>query len=546
MEILQKALEARSKKVNQIEKLKDIKTSIEAMEDLKSYASKGYSHITKEDFSYYFKCFGVFDKRKENGENSFMIRVRIPGGQLNSTQARVLGEVSRDYCNNSLDLTTRMQVELRYIKIENLALILEKLDEVGISTYQTGIDNIRNILTDPLDGVASDCILESMPILKELQDVFFKQEEWIGKLPRKFNTAINGSFSNRCNILGHDCCFYLAKKESKYGFNVALGGKVGVVASKTDIFLKDRSEVVQFFKALIKIFKAYGFRDNRNKNRLYFLIEAIGIDTLIKAIKTESNCSFQSAGDEIINTEMFNSTSGFIKLKDATNAIHSIINAGVFNGVDMIRLAYLSDQYGSGNIRLTYEQNVFILGVSDEDKNNLLTNSFFKTHKNINTPYINNLITCIGSKNCQFGIIETKGISKEICEYLNSEIPLDKDEVVRLYWSGCIKGCGLDALGDIGFQGTKFKNEAKEMVHGINITLGGKMTHHTEEGRLLYAKISIEESKKNMKILMHIYKTEKLDNETFEAFDTRVLSKLSIEEIQEKISLLHSLNGDKN
>jgi len=537
MEALQKALEARSKKVNQIEKLKDIKTSTKAMEDLKSYASFGYNHISKEDFSYFFKCFGVFDKKKENGENSFMIRVRIPGGQLNSVQARVLGEVSRDYCNNSLDLTTRMQVELRYIKIEDLALILEKLDEVSISTYQTGIDNIRNILTDPLDGVASDCILESMPILKELQEVFFKQEEWIGKLPRKFNTAISGSLSNRCNILGHDCCFYLAKKDGEYGFNVALGGKVGVVARKTDIFLKDSSEVVSFFTALIKIFKAYGFRDNRNKNRLYFLIEAIGMDELIKAIKIEANQEFQSTGDEIINSEMFNSTHGFIKLRDDTNAIHSIVTAGVFNGVDMIRLAHLANEYGSGDIRLTYEQNIFILGVKDENKNSLLSNSFFQIHKNINTPYINNLITCIGSKNCQYGIIETKGISKEICEYLNNEVSLEKDEVVRLYWSGCIKGCGLNDLGDIGFQGVKFKNEVKEMVYGVNITLGGKMTKETEEGRLLYSKISIEDAKVKMKNLMNIYKNEKLDKETFEAFDTRVLSKLSIEEIRSNATL---------
>ncbi len=529
------ANEARNKKINQIEKIKDTKSITQAMEDLKSYASLGYESITKEDFAYYFKCFGIFDKRKENGENSFMIRVRIPGGQLNATQARVLGEVSRDYCSNSLDLTTRMQVELRYIQIENLPLILEKLNEVGMSTYQTGIDNIRNILTDPLDGVASDCMLESMPILKELQEVFFKQDEWIGKLPRKFNTAISGSLSNRCNILGHDCCFYLAKKDSEYGFNVALGGKVGVVASKADVFLSSSSEVVSFFTALIKIFREYGFRDNRNKNRLHFLIEAIGMEELIKAIKIEAKQEFGSAGDEIINSEMLNSTDGFIKLKDGTNAVHSIVTAGVLNGVDMIRLSHLAEEFGDGNIRLTYEQNIFILGVSDAKKDACLRDSFFQTHKNINTPYINNLITCIGSKNCQYGIIDTKGISKEICEYLNDTVPLNRDEVVRLYWSGCIKGCGLNDLGDLGFQGVKFKNEAKEMVHGVNITLGGKMTLETAEGRLLYSKISIEDAKIKMKRLMMVYKKEKLEGESFEAFDTRVFGSLSIEDIQERL-----------
>lgn len=535
MEALQIAFDNRNKKQNKIEKLKDIKTINQAMEDLKDYASKGYETIKDEDLTYYFKCFGIFDKRKENGENSFMIRVRIPGGQLNSTQAKVLGEVSRDYCQNSLDLTTRMQVELRYIKIEDLPTILEKLDSVGISTYQTGIDNLRNILTDPLDGVANDCIIKVMPILEELQKVFFKQEEWIGKLPRKFNTAISGSLSNRCNIQGHDCCFYLAKKDEKYGFNVALGGKVGVVASKTDVFLKDSDEVVSFFTALIKIFKQYGFRDNRNKNRLYFLIEAIGMDELIKAIKEVSNQQFQSAGEDIINNEMFNSTNGFVKLKDNTNAIHTIITAGVFTGSDMIKASNIAKEYGDKQIRITYEQNIFILGVSDEKKEKCINNEFFNMYKNINTPYINNLITCIGSKNCQYGIIETKGVSKEICEYLASQVPLEKDEVVRLYWSGCIKGCGLNDLGDIGFQGAKFRNEDKQMIHGVNITLGGKMTYTTSEGRLLYKNISIEDAKVNMVNLMNLYKNEKLDGESFESFDTRVLSLLSIEDIHIKL-----------
>ena len=535
MSIIQEAFDARNKKINKIEKLKDIKTSAQALEELKEYAKQGYDSIKDEDLAYYFKCFGLFDKRKENGKNQFMIRVRIPGGQLTSTQAKVLGEVSRDYCENSLDLTTRMQVEIRYIKIENVPTILEKLNSVGLSTYQTGIDNLRNILTDPLDGVAKDCIIESMPILKELQEIFFLQEEWIGKLPRKFNTAISGSKSNRCNILGHDCCFYLASKDGVYGFNVALGGKVGVVASDADIFLKDKEEVKNFFTALIKVFKKYGFRDNRNKNRLHFLIEAIGMDELISEVKKEAKQDFTSAGKNEVDSYMFNSTLGYQVQKDETNSIHSVVSAGVFSGTSMIEAAVLSLKYGSGDIRITYEQNIFILGVSDDKKAKCLNSDFFTTHKNINTPYINNLITCIGIKNCQYGIIETKGISKEMCEYLAKEVPLNKDEVVRLYWSSCIKGCGIDSLGDIGFQGSKFKNEEKQMVHGVNITLGGKMTSQTEEGRLLFKSISIEDAKIKMKNLITIYKNEKLENESFESFDTRVLEHLSIEQIQQRL-----------
>jgi len=528
---LQTAFNERNKKQNAIEKLKSIKTMQEAFSDFKEYAKLGYENISKEDMNYYFKCFGVFDKKKENGENSFMIRVRIAGGQLDASQAKVLGEVSKEFAKDSLDLTTRMQVELRYITIEDLPTVLERLDSVGISTYQTGIDNIRNILTDPLDGVASDNIIQAMPIVKELQKIFFKQEEWIGKLPRKFNTAISGSLSNRCNILGHDCCFYLAKKNEAYGFNVALGGRVGVVASKVDIFLKDSYEVVTFFSALIKVFKEYGFRDNRNKNRLHFLIEAVGMDELIKEVKQEAGLLFASAGEEVINKAMFNPNDGSVKLQDDTYALHSVVSAGLFSGTSMIDASRVAKEFGDGKIRITYEQNIFILGVSESNKQLCLDNILFKTHKNIDTPYINNLITCIGSKNCQYGVIETKGSAKELAKYLEKEVPLDNDEVVRFYWSGCIKGCGLDSLGDIGFQGCKFKNENKEMVYGVNITLGGKMTYTTEEGRLLYKAISLDDAKVKIKKLIEFYKDEKLKGESFESFDSRVLSEVSIENL---------------
>ena len=525
MNTLQTAYENRNKKINKIEKIKEIKSIKQAMEDLNYYAKHGYEAITKEDLSFYFKCFGIFDKTKENGKNSFMIRVRIPGGQLNAIQAKILGEVSKEYCNNSLDLTTRMQVELRYIKIENIPTILKKLDEVGISTFQTGIDNIRNILTDPLDGVAIDCKIQSMPILKKLQKIFFKQTEFIGTLPRKFNTVISGSLSNRCNVLGHDCCFYLAKKDKEYGFNVALGGKVGVVAQKADIFLKNEDEVVLFFSTLIKLFKQYGFKDNRNKNRLHFLIEAVGMQNFIDNIKKEANYNFSTAAKDIIDQKMFNSTKGFVKLKNNTNAIHSIITAGVFSGESMIKASQIATRFGDGNIRLTYEQNIFILGVKDKNKQQCLEDNYFNQYKNIDTPYINNLITCIGSKNCQYGIIDTKAISKEICQYLDQEVPLQSDEIIRFYWSGCIKGCGLDELGDIGFRGAKFKDSDGNLINGVTIILGGKMTTTTQLGRVIYKNITIFDAKLKLKDLILRYKTKKLDNETFEEFETRVLSR---------------------
>ncbi len=218
MEVLEKALEARSKKINKVETTKALKMPMDVHAKLEEIAASGYEGLAAEDSAYFLKCFGLFDK----GED-FMLRVRIPAGQLNYEQALRIGEVAKKYGNDYIDITTRMQVELRYLQIQDIAKVLAELKEVGISTFQTGVDNPRGIVADPLDGIAYDNIIETMPIIEELQAIFGENPEWISALPRKFNTGILGSLSNSCNIFGHDCCFVLAQKDGIFGFNVLLG-----------------------------------------------------------------------------------------------------------------------------------------------------------------------------------------------------------------------------------------------------------------------------------------------------------------------------------
>jgi ferredoxin-nitrite reductase len=191
MEALQKALEARSKKVNKVETTKALKDPMDVYRKLEEIAAAGYDGLTKEDSAYFLKCFGLFDK----GED-FMLRVRIPAGQLNYAQALRIGEMAKKYGNDYIDITTRMQIELRYLQIEDISKVLQELHEVGVSTFQTGVDNPRNIVADPLEGIAFDNIIDVKPLVDEIQSNFLEKAEWISALPRKFNTGISGSISN--------------------------------------------------------------------------------------------------------------------------------------------------------------------------------------------------------------------------------------------------------------------------------------------------------------------------------------------------------------
>jgi len=518
---LQEAFEARSKKINKVEKTKALKSPQEAFKQIAIYAKEGYDSIPKEDKEYFLKCFGIFDRPAT--PKKFMMRVRVPGGQLNSQQAKVIGEIAKEYGQDYIDISTRAQIVLRYLEIENIPTILQRLEGVGITTFHTGVDNFRNMINDPLDEIAYDNILPSQRLLEKLQSLFLGNWEWMSALPRKFNTGVCGSIANRCNIFGQDCSFVLAQKDGIYGYNVYLGGRVGVIAKDADIFVKNEDEAVAMFKALIELYRDYGFRDNRNKNRLHFLIEAVGIDTLSNAIRQKAGIDFARSGETLTKLESSDVDQGKIQLKDGTFAVHAVVPSGIFTGSDMIVASELSQEFGDGRIRLDVEQSLYIIGVDAIRYEALLEHNFFEKYKSVTSPYFSHLVACAGEEHCPFGVIPNKPDAIAMANYLSKNVPLDSGRV-RMYWSGCIKGCGLHGVGDIGFEGCKAKVDGKT-EYGVNISIGGKIDKEGQEGHSLMRTVPLKYANYYVESLMSEYKRLRLPKENFGDFYDRVLTK---------------------
>ncbi len=123
-----------------------------------------------------------------------------------------------------------------------------------------------------------------------------------------------------------------------------------------------------------------------------------------------------------------------------------------------------------------------------------------------------------------------------MAQYLHNTVPMDEGKI-RLYWSACPKGCGIHSIADIGFEGCIAKDEEGNRCDGVRIFLGGKATLKAQEARIIVKSVPIEKAKVIVKELVIMYKEQKQANESFEAFDDRVLSQLTIEEIQQKIGL---------
>ena len=517
MTILEKALEARSKKVNKVETTKALKMPMDVYEKLEEIAAAGYAGLATEDSAYFLKCFGLFDK----GED-FMLRVRIPAGQLTNAQTKRIGEVAKKYGNDYIDITTRMQVELRYLQIEDIATVLAELREVGLSTFQTGVDNPRNIVTDPLDGVAYDNIIETKPLIDYLQAIIGENPEWISVLPRKFNTGILGSLSNSCNIFGHDCCFVLAQKDGVFGFNIYLGARVGMQAKDANLFVQI-DEVPLFFKSLLTVFKNYGYRDNRNKNRLIFLIRDVGMENFIDAVKEEADHNFSPAGITMVQSQSIALGANKVMGRNGKFAYKIIVPSGIFSGTDMMEVANVAGKFGSGDVRLSYDQNIYIVDIEQTFLEDLESTDIIKDNAKFNNLYFNDMIACAGTATCTFGVIPNKPDAIEMAHFLNSEVPIENANV-RMNWSACPKGCGVHGIADIGFEGCKAKDSEGNRVDGVHIFMGGKITREAKEAKQLHKSLPITEAKHHVKYLLKTYAAHKQRAETYESFDDRFLS----------------------
>jgi ferredoxin-nitrite reductase len=526
MTSLAQANAERSIKRHKTEAIKDAFNAEQAWERLRGYAKSGYASISEEDKDFVLKSFGVFDRPAT--PERFMVRVRIAGGSLSTEQASVLADVARRFGRDYIDLTTRQQVELRYLCIEDLPEALSLLESVGLTSYQTGVDNFRNILLDPLDGLAEDNIISCSTIMEEIQSIFLKNPDWITTLPRKFNIGINGSLSNRCNIFAQDFALSLAKKEQNYGFNLYLGGRVGNLAKDADMFVLPQ-QAARVFEAVATLFKTYGFRDNRNKNRLIFLIDAVGMEVFRAAIEEQLAQVMPSAGESLSSREGGDHY-GKVLLKGGSAALYAAVPSGVFSGADMMEAAWIA-RMQNGAIRLTIEQNLIITGITDEEK--ALSSPLFAKYPNRPSAYMANLIACAGSEHCPFGVIPNKPDAIKMGEYLSREVPIE-DAKVRLYWSGCIKGCGIHGAGDLGFVGCKVPHEGKTVL-GVNIFIGGSLSNNEAEAQTFLKGIILDEAPQYISELMRFYRDLRSGSESLEEFIKRLLLLCPVQELADAV-----------
>ena len=487
----------------------------------------------KEDL-FRFKWHGLFFLTPN--KEAFMARLRIPGGQLKTFQLREIARVADELTSGYVQITTRANFQIRLIEPKDAPEVLRRIQSVGLHTRGAGADNIRNLTANPTAGVDPHELIDTLPLCHQLGQMILNDRSFYD-LPRKFNIALDGGgligTVEDTNDVGLRAV-RAVKEESdiKPGvyFRVALGGATGHKAFAHDLgVLVKPEEVLKVTAALVRVYIANGNRGDRKKARLKHLLETWTLDQYLA--ETEKLLGYQlfrapldAAGKSPLEEERalpavpHSHIGVFPQKQPGLNYVGAALPVGQITPKQMLRLADLADNYGSGEVRLTVWQNLVIPNVPDSMvetlKKALVKMGLDWRQSNLRS----GIIACTGNNYCKFAGSNTKGHALELADYLEKRFQLDQP--INIHLTACPNSCAQHYMGDIGLLGAKVK-VAGESVEGYHVFVGGGFGKSQAVGRQVFQGVSFESLKPTLEKMLRSYLKYRQPGESFQSFTNR-------------------------
>jgi ferredoxin-nitrite reductase len=468
---------------NKFEKLKAAKDGLEIKKDLAQIAQMGWEAMDEDDRIHRLKWVGVFFRPVTPGK--FMLRLRLPSGIATSEQFNTLATIAQRYGDDGcIDITTRQNLQLRGIVVEDIPDIFDRLDAVGLTSIQSGMDNVRNITASPVAGIDADELFDTRDLAQQIQDMITGAGQGnpeFSNLPRKFNIAIEGGRDNSIHAEINDVAFVPAFREGaqgpEFGFNVVVGGFFSATRVAPAIPLGvwvSPDQVVALCRSILEVFRDHGPRANRQKSRLMWLIDEWGIDKFRAELETSIGHPLATAAPkDAMDWQKRDHIGVFAQKQAGLNYVGLQVPVGRLMAEDLFSLAQLAEVYGSGELRLTIEQNVILTNVPDAKLAALQQEPLLQRFSIDPSPLVRSLVSCTGAQFCSFAMVETKNRALALAHDLEAE--LDIPEAVRMHWTGCPNSCGQPQVAAIGLMGTKARGQDGKATEGVDIFMGGRV-----------------------------------------------------------------------
>jgi len=485
-----------------------------------------------------------------------MQRIKIPFGGLNPNQMDVLADVAEEYSDAICHITTRQDVQLHYVHIEDTPDLMRRLASVGITTREACGNSVRNVTACSLAGVCRCEAFDTTPYAKALAYHLLGHPD-TQDMGRKFKVAFSGCKTTSCGLTNiHDLGFIAKTWQSNgathRGFEVVIGGGLGAVPYDAKLFeaTVPEEEIMPLAQAVTRVFARLGEKRNRGRARMKFLIEKIGLEEFRRLVieerkvlpndprwteylkdveryreepsKPASTLNLANPDPEF---EAWRATNVYPQRQAGYVVATVTLPLGDITSWQLRQLADVARKYVGDTVRTTVEQNLVLRWVSEGD-----LPALYAELKRLDLALggagkIEDVVACPGTDTCKLGIANSRGLAAVLHEDLVARQkkggiePAVRDLHIKM--SGCFNSCGQHHLADIGFYGVSRKIGGATVPH-FRVLMGGEWENN---GATYGLTIGAVPSKRIPEFIDHVtqkYLANRLSGERFKDYCARI------------------------
>jgi sulfite reductase (ferredoxin) len=450
------------------------------------YAHRGFASIDPADLRGRLRWWGLYTQRApgidggrtailephELEDEYFMLRVRIDGGQLSVAQLRTIAAISQRFGRDTADITDRQNIQLHWVRIEDVPTIWRELEDVGLSTTEACGDTPRVILGSPVAGVAEAEVIDPTEAIQEINRRFVGDPS-LANLPRKFKSSISWLpdtpyESNDIALVG------VIHPDHGPGFDLWVGGGLSTnprLAERLGVWVP-LHEVPDVWLGVVSIFRDYGYRRLRSRARLKFLLADWGVAKFRQILENEYLGRRLIDGPTPELPEKPIDHVGVHKQWDGRFYVGAAPVAGRVSGTLLASVADAAVAAGSDRVRLTPYQKLIVCDVASDRVEGLVRALRAVDIQVTPSAWRRGTMACTGIEFCKLAIVETKARAAALVAHLEERLA-EFDVDISIHLNGCPNACARTQVADIGLKGQLVPGPDGELVEGFQIHLGG-------------------------------------------------------------------------
>ena len=500
-----------------------------------------------------------------------MMRIKVPFGRLSPEQLEMMADLSEEYADGISHITTRQDVQLHFVHIEDTPTLMRRLASVGITTREACGNSVRNVTACQYAGTCQDEPFDVTPYADALTHFLLGHDD-VQNFGRKFKVAFSGCADQPCGLTTiHDLGLIAKIQNGERGFALYVGGGLGSVPHPAQLFddCGPEGERLPRAQAICRVFARLGVKRNRNRARMKFLVAKLGIEAF-RAEVLEERAQLNDAPrwtsylDDIERHDEapLKPASSLVRRSAdtpfdhwrATNvrpqkqAGYGVVTIscplGDLTALQMRALADLARKYTRGTVRATVEQNLVLRWISDADLPQLYDELCAAGLGAAGAGTIVDVTACPGTDTCKLGIANSRGLASVLNEHLVSRNLMLDHAVGDLHIkvSGCYNSCGQHHIADIGFWGVSRKAGSHAVPH-FQTVLGGQWTENAKHYGLAIGAIPSRNIPKVVDRLVDHYTNNRQTGESYQAYVQR-LGKTAVRKLLEDLMAIPDYGED--